>query len=107
MGTEDMRIVAPAVELARAEGLRVDGPASADALFAGCAHDVYVAMYHDQGHIPVKAASPLDASAITVGTPVPFGSVAHGSAMNIAGQGVANPRALKRALLNLALSGGR
>lgn len=102
MGTEDDRIIAPAVAAAASEGMRAQGPLSADALFADRAHDVYLAMYHDQGHIPVKVASPRQATAITVGTPVPFGSVAHGSALDIAGQGRADPRALIQALRNLA-----
>lgn len=102
MGTEDDAEIAPAVRDAMAEGIRAEGPLPADALFAGRRHDVYLAMYHDQGHIPVKVASPLQATAITIGTPVPFGSVAHGSALDIAGQGKASPRALIQAVLNLA-----
>lgn len=102
MGSEDAAIVAPAVARAAAAGRHVDGPWPADALFAGRRHDVYVAMYHDQGHVPVKVAAPLDATAVTIGTPVPFGSVAHGSALDIAGRGRADPRALIRALLNIA-----
>lgn len=102
MGDEDAAIVAPAVAGARAEGLNVDGPWPADALFGARRHDAYLAMYHDQGHIPVKVAAPLAASAITIGTPVPFGSVAHGSALDIAGQGRADPGALINALLNVA-----
>lgn len=105
MGREDAERVAPAIALARAEGLDADGPWPADALFATRRHDAYVAMYHDQGHIPVKVAAPLAASALTIGTPVPFGSVAHGSALDIAGTGRADPGALVNALLNLA--GGR
>lgn len=103
MGTEDGAVIAPAVARAVAEGINVEGPISADALFAERNHDVYLAMYHDQGHIPVKVASPLSATAITIGTPVPFGSVAHGSALDIAGTGRATPRALIQALLNLAI----
>lgn len=102
MGTEDDRLIAPAVAAAVLEGMRVEGPLSADALFANREHDVYLAMYHDQGHIPVKVASPLQATAITVGTPVPFGSVAHGSALDIAGQGRAEPRAMIQALRNIS-----
>ena len=102
MGDEDRALVAPAVAAARAEGIDADGPWPADTLFAGRAHDAYVAMYHDQGHIPVKVAAPRAASAITIGTPVPFGSVAHGSALDIAGRGRADPGALINALLNVA-----
>ncbi|MBZ5876246.1 PdxA family dehydrogenase [Chromohalobacter israelensis] len=103
MGTEDIAIIVPAISRAVAEEINVEGPISADALFAERSHDVYLAMYHDQGHIPVKVASPLAATAITIGTPVPFGSVAHGSALDIAGTGRATPRALIQALLNLVI----
>jgi 4-hydroxy-L-threonine phosphate dehydrogenase PdxA len=102
MGSEDLAVIAPAVQEAAAAGINVSGPWPADALFAGREYDVYLAMYHDQGHVPVKVASPLAATAITIGTPVPFGSVAHGSALDIAGKGVARPDALINALLNLA-----
>jgi len=105
MGHEDRAIVAPAVEVARAEGIDASGPWPADVLFAGRAYDACVAMYHDQGHIPVKVAAPHSASAITIGTPVPFGSVAHGSALDIAGRGRADASALINALLNVAGAG--
>jgi len=55
-------------------------------------------MYHDQGHIPVKVVAPFRSSAITVGTPIVFGTVAHGSAYDIAGQNRANPSAFANAL---------
>ncbi len=97
-GTEDRDIIAPAVAQARARGLEVSGPAAADALFAARAHDLYVAMYHDQGHIPVKVVAPFRSSAITVGTPVVFGTVAHGSAYDIAGKNRANASAFATAL---------
>lgn len=101
MGLEDQQIVEPAVARAQNMGLNVFGPFSADALFADREYDAYIAMYHDQGHVPVKAVSPRQASAITIGTPVLFGSVAHGSALNIAGLGKADPAALKQAIRNL------
>lgn len=101
MGLEDQRIVEPAVARAKKKGINVHGPFSADALFADREYDAYIAMYHDQGHVPVKAVSPRQASAITIGTPVLFGSVAHGSALNIAGLGKADPAALKQAIRNL------
>lgn len=103
MGIEDQTMVEPAVERAKALDVNVFGPYSADALFADREYDAYLAMYHDQGHIPVKAVSPRQASAITIGTPVLFGSVAHGSALDIAGSGKASPAALKQAIRNLAL----
>lgn len=101
MGLEDQKMVEPAVARAKKLGINAHGPFSADALFADREYDAYIAMYHDQGHIPVKAVSPRQASAITIGTPVLFGSVAHGSALNIAGLGKADPAALKQAIRNL------
>jgi 1,2-dihydroxy-3,5-cyclohexadiene-1,4-dicarboxylate dehydrogenase len=101
-GREDLDVIAPAIKAARARGLRVEGPAPADALFGARAHDVYVAMYHDQGHIPVKVAAPLRSSAVSIGTPIVFGSVAHGSAHDIAGRNRADPAAFATALELLA-----
>lgn len=105
-GTEDDEIVRPAVDAARALGLDVTGPAGADALLAKRAHDVYVALYHDQGHIPIKVTTPHASSAITIGTPILFGSVAHGSAHDIAGQGRASEAALVDAVSRLAAQFG-
>ncbi|MCZ6511488.1 MAG: 4-hydroxythreonine-4-phosphate dehydrogenase PdxA [Alphaproteobacteria bacterium] len=101
-GQEEIDVIGPSVARCRQQGLNVEGPRPADVLFAGRAHDVYVAMYHDQGHIPVKVAAPRRASAISVGTPILFGSVAHGSALDIAGQGRADPTALQQAAVLLA-----
>ncbi len=100
-GSEDVEIIAPAIASAQARGIDVEGPISADALFAERGYDAYVAMYHDQGHIPIKVASPYAASALSIGTPVLFGSVAHGSAYDIAGKGKATHCALKQAVSNL------
>jgi 4-hydroxythreonine-4-phosphate dehydrogenase len=105
-GREEIDIIAPAVAAARGRGLAVTGPAPADALFADRAHDVYVAMYHDQGHIPVKVAAPRRSSAVSIGTPVVFGSVAHGSAHDIAGRNRADPTAFGIALELLATQFG-
>jgi len=101
-GTEDRAIIAPAVARACARGMDVSGPIAADAVFAARAHDLYVAMYHDQGHIPVKVVAPFRSSAITVGTPIVFGTVAHGSAYDIAGQNRADHGAFANAFDLLA-----
>lgn len=101
IGYIDRDLVLPCVELMRGQGLNVFGPSPADALFADHEHDAYVAMYHDQGHIPVKLTAPHQASAITIGTSVPFGSVAHGSAHNIAGKNHASPVAFLNAIRNI------
>jgi len=107
-GPEDAAIVVPAVEMLRAEGLRVSGPAGADMLLAQRGHgghDLYVAMLHDQGHIPIKLLAPQAASALSIGADALLSSVGHGSAMDIAGHGIANPQAVLRTIA--LLSGGR
>jgi 4-hydroxythreonine-4-phosphate dehydrogenase/1,2-dihydroxy-3,5-cyclohexadiene-1,4-dicarboxylate dehydrogenase len=101
-GGEDAAIVEPAVRMLRAEGLRVDGPAGADMLLAQRRHDLYVAMLHDQGHIPIKLLAPNAASALSIGADVLLSSVGHGSAMDIAGRGTADCTALLRTIALLS-----
>lgn len=101
-GVDDERITVPAIERLRALGNQVDGPVGADLLLAQRRHDVYLAPFHDQGHIPVKLLSPLRSSALTIGTPVHFSSVGHGCAHDIAGQGVADPVSVVETFLLLA-----
>jgi 4-hydroxy-L-threonine phosphate dehydrogenase PdxA len=88
----------PAVAALRRAGVRAEGPAGADVLLAARAMDAYVAIYHDQGHIPVKLLAPRRASALTIGAGVLFSSVGHGSAFDIAGRGVADPTAVVETL---------
>jgi 4-hydroxy-L-threonine phosphate dehydrogenase PdxA len=90
-GDDDERVTKPAVARLRGEGLAVEGPVGADLLLSQRKHDVYLAMFHDQGHIPIKLISPLRASALILGVPVLFASVAHGCAFDIAGKNVADP----------------
>jgi 4-hydroxy-L-threonine phosphate dehydrogenase PdxA len=90
-GDDDERITKPAVARLEAAGLSIEGPVGADLLLSQRRHDVYLAMFHDQGHIPIKLISPLRASALLLGLPVLFASVAHGCAFDIAGKGVADP----------------
>ena len=97
-GPEDEERVRPAVPRLRALGIRVDGPQGADVLLADRKHDLYVAMLHDQGHIPVKLLAPQGASALSIGGKVLLASTGHGSAMDIAGKGMARPDALLRSL---------
>lgn len=101
-GPEDAAIVEPAARALRARGLNVTGPAGADMLLAQRRHDLYVAMLHDQGHIPVKLLAPNAASALSLGADVLLSSVGHGSAMDIAGRGVADPGALLRTVALLS-----
>ncbi|HEY6714828.1 MAG TPA: 4-hydroxythreonine-4-phosphate dehydrogenase PdxA [Reyranella sp.] len=89
-GDEDERITKPAVARLKQKGIAADGPIGADLLLSQRKHDFYLAMFHDQGHIPIKLISPLRASALTIGVPVLFASVAHGCAFDIAGKGVAD-----------------
>ena len=89
-GDDDERITKPAATTLRARGIAVDGPVGADLMLSQRRHDIYLAMFHDQGHIPIKLLSPLRASALLLGLPILFASVAHGCAFDIAGQGVAD-----------------
>jgi 4-hydroxy-L-threonine phosphate dehydrogenase PdxA len=101
-GDDDQTVNVPAVARLRAMGYAVDGPAGADVMLSQRRHDVYLAMYHDQGHIPIKLLSPLTASAMSVGAGVVFSSVGHGCAFDIAGRGEADPRAVLRTVRMLA-----
>jgi 4-hydroxy-L-threonine phosphate dehydrogenase PdxA len=98
-GDDDERITVPATAALAARGLAVTGPGGADVLLTSDSYDGFVAMYHDQGHIPVKVRSGRTSAALTIGAGVPFCSVGHGAAFDIAGAGgVADPAALVRAL---------
>ncbi|CAN7204154.1 4-hydroxythreonine-4-phosphate dehydrogenase PdxA [Phyllobacterium sp. LjRoot231] len=92
-GTEDDDQIAPAVKAARAEGIDVYGPISADTVFyrafAGT-FDLVVAQYHDQGHIPVKLVAFDTAVNVSVDLPIDRTSVDHGTAFDIAGKGIAD-----------------
>ncbi|MFI5446938.1 PdxA family protein [Polaromonas sp. UC242_47] len=101
-GLEDLQTVVPAVAQLRAEGYHIDGPHGADTLLAQRRHDLYVAMLHDQGHIPIKLLAPNAASALSIGADVLLSSVGHGSAMDIAGRGIADPTALLRTIALLS-----
>jgi 4-hydroxy-L-threonine phosphate dehydrogenase PdxA len=90
-GDDDDRITRPAVRRLQELGVLADGPVGADLILSQRKHDVYLAMFHDQGHIPIKLVSPLRSSALSIGTPVLFSSVGHGCAHDIAGKGVADP----------------
>lgn len=93
-GDEDDAITEPAAAQLRAQGFDVTGPAGGDVLLALRSHDLYVAIFHDQGHIPIKLLSPRRASAVSIGADVLLSSVGHGSAMDIAGRGVASAQAM-------------
>jgi 4-hydroxythreonine-4-phosphate dehydrogenase len=99
-GEEEEKIV-PAVQACQAKGWRVEGPLPADSLFFRASRgdfDVVVAMYHDQGHGPIKVMGIEAGVNITIGLPVVRTSVDHGTAFDIAGTGVADERSLLEAL---------
>jgi 4-hydroxy-L-threonine phosphate dehydrogenase PdxA len=100
-GREDLDIVAPAIEEARRAGIIADGPIGADTLIQRKGYDAYVVMLHDQGHVAAKLLAPNGSAALTIGTPVLFSSVGHGSALDIAGQGKAEHRAMVEAITRL------
>ena len=100
-GTEDEDIVRTAIEQARASGIDCDGPHAADAIFLKAmrgSHDMVVAMYHDQGHVPMKLIDFTGTVNVTVGIPIIRTSVDHGTAFDIAGRGVADPANMVAAL---------
>ncbi|WP_371419982.1 PdxA family protein [Tardiphaga sp.] len=97
-GDDDDRITVPAVKRMRDAGMLVEGPIGADLLLTRKDIDGFVAIYHDQGHIPVKLLAGRNASALSVGSDILFSSVGHGSAFDIAGQGKAEATAVLRTL---------
>ena len=98
-GEEDL-IIRPALEEARLRGFEIDGPVPPDAAFLPQVRqrtDCYICMYHDQGHIPLKALAFDRAVNVTLGLPIVRTSVDHGTAFDIAWKGVANPGSLVEA----------
>ena len=100
-GDEEQRIIKPAILLAQNQGINCHGPFSADSLFLRAVQgefDGVVAMYHDQGMIPVKLLNFGKAVNITIGIPIIRTSPAHGTAFDIAGQNIADPSGMKSAI---------
>ncbi len=86
-GQEEQRVIIPAIERGRAEGMRLEGPVSPDVIFLHAREgrfDAVVAMYHDQGHIALKLMGMHRAVNVTLGLPIIRTSVAHGTAFDIA-----------------------
>lgn len=99
-GEEEEKVI-PAVEKAVAKGIDVQGPLPADTLFFRARRgdfDIVVAMYHDQGHAPIKVLGLESGVNITVGLPIIRTSVDHGTAFDIAGTGIADEKSLVEAL---------
>jgi 4-hydroxythreonine-4-phosphate dehydrogenase len=105
-GREEAEVIAPAIAAARAEGCTVSGPMAPDTVFMRARStaaqpgefDVVVAMYHDQGLIPVKYLGVEQGVNVTLGLPLVRTSPDHGTAMDIAGRGVADPASMLAAL---------
>lgn len=101
IGCEEIEVVAPALGRARAEGLDVTGPHPADAFFGTgghTRHDAVLAMYHDQGLVPFKALAMGQGVNFTAGLPIVRTSPDHGTAFDIAGQGLARAESMKAAI---------
>jgi len=110
LGSEEARVLSPAIAHAKAAGVNVSGPFPADTLFARAAggeFDVVIACYHDQGLIPVKLLAFGRAVNVTLGLPIIRTSVDHGTAFDIARRGVADERSLIEAVLLAARLAGQ
>jgi 4-hydroxythreonine-4-phosphate dehydrogenase len=100
-GDEETRIIRPAIDAARRVGIDAHGPFPGDTVFIAAAAgdwDLVVAMYHDQGLIPVKYLGIDTGVNVTVGLPFVRTSVDHGTAFDLAGRGLADPRSLLAAI---------
>ena len=101
LGGEEAAIIAPAIEMLRADGLDVEGPLPADTMFherARAAYDAAICMYHDQALIPLKALHFDDGVNLTLGLPIVRTAPDHGTAFGIAGKGLARPDAMIAAI---------
>jgi len=100
-GDEDSQFIAPAIAAARAAGIQCSGPHAGDTVFLQAsrgAYDLVVAMYHDQGHIPMKLLDFESTVNISLGIPIIRTSVDHGTAFGIAGKNLADARSMKQAM---------
>jgi 4-hydroxythreonine-4-phosphate dehydrogenase len=101
MGREELDAIGPAVESARAEGIEAIGPIPADSVFFRAIRgefDVVVAMFHDQGHIPIKTHGFERSVTVTLGLPVVRTSVDHGTAFDIAWKNLASEESMVEAI---------
>lgn len=105
LGREEIEIIEPALQQLKAEGLDVTGPYPADTAFhdeARAAYDAALCMYHDQALIPLKTLNFFEGVNVTLGLPFVRTSPDHGTALDIAGTGKADPRSLIAALKTAA-----
>ncbi|HET7847546.1 MAG TPA: 4-hydroxythreonine-4-phosphate dehydrogenase PdxA [Pseudolabrys sp.] len=101
-GREEIEIIIPAIESAAKGGIDASGPFGADTMFRKKGCDAYIAMLHDQGHIAAKLQAFNRTAGLSIGSPILFSSVAHGSAHDIAGKGVADHGNMVEAITRLA-----
>ena len=101
-GSEETDIIGPAITRAAKDGIDVLGPFGADTMFRKKGCDAYIVMLHDQGHIAAKLQAFNRTAGFSIGSPILFSSVAHGSAHDIAGKGQADPGAIIEAITRLA-----
>jgi len=110
-GSEDAAIIRPAVEQANQRGMACQGPLAPDTVFlkgARGAYDLIVAMYHDQGHIPMKLLNFEETVNISLGIPIIRTSVDHGTAFDIAGKDIADARNMAAAMrTGIAMAEGK
>ena len=111
LGREELDELVPAIETAQKEGIQAFGPFPSDSIFnkaIGGEFDVVLAMYHDQGHIAIKVHNFHESISATLGIPFVRTSVDHGTAFDIAGKGIADPRSTLAAIeAAISLSTGR
>jgi len=101
MGVEELALITPVLDMLRAEGMQITGPLSADTMFhpaARARYDAAIAMYHDQALIPIKTLDFSGGVNVTLGLPFIRTSPDHGTAFDIAGQGLADPTSMIAAL---------
>jgi 4-hydroxythreonine-4-phosphate dehydrogenase len=101
LGREEIEELAPAVADARAMGIDAHGPLPADSVFTRAMrghYDAVIAMFHDQGHIPVKVHGFEESVSVALGLPIIRTSVDHGTAFDIAGKGVADATSMTEAI---------
>ena len=100
-GTEDLELIVPAIQAAQNMGMVCEGPFPADTIFIQAvrgAYDLVVAMYHDQGHVPMKLLDFENTINVSLGLPIIRTSVDHGTAFDIAGKNKADPSSMKAAM---------
>jgi len=105
-GREEIEIIIPAIARAVKDGIDAAGPFGADTMFRKKGCDAYIVMLHDQGHIAAKLQAFNRTAGLSIGSPILFSSVAHGSAHDIAGKGKADAGAMVEAITRLAKVSG-